>query len=112
MIPTPYTLTVREPVAGPDDEVGDATTSWAEHSWPVHGIAPGAMAEPKEPNRDASVVAWTVYAPASAYTPTGNAEVLVDGRWHPVVGHPDDWTRGPWCNPVAGVAVELRRVDG
>ena len=112
MIPTPYELTVREPVAGAEDIFGAPEDGWAEHPWWVHGVAPGAMAEPAETNRDASEVAWTVVAPKSPLVPTTRGQVLVDGHWHDVVGTPDDWTRGPWHNPVSGVIVELRRVDG
>ena len=38
--------------------------------------------------------------------------VVVDGKDYPVDGQPDDWTRGPWANPVAGITVYLRRVEG
>lgn len=112
MIPTPYLLPVREPVTGDPDDFGNATTTWVEHTWAVHGVAPGAMVEPGQPNRDLSLILYTVYGPVKDAPFSEDAEVMVSGEWLPVNGRPRDWTQGPWANPVAGVVVELRRAEG
>lgn len=75
------------------------------------------MDEPGDTNRDASVIAWTVYGPkAEGYPRSAGAEIQLhaDGDWHPVDGEPKDWTSAPWVTPdmPAGVVVELRRVEG
>ncbi len=114
MLPTPYLLTVRTVTAGAEDEFGNPTPVTADHSWPVHAIAPGAMDEPGAPNRDASLVLWTVYAPKSSDQPSASSLVRLPGQteWLAVDGEPKDWTLGPWSNPIAGLVVELRRADG
>ena len=111
-LPTPYSLPVREPVAGPDDDFGNPTTSWTERTWDVHGIAPGASSEPDQPNRDLSLVLYTVLGPKAGAPTSPHAQIRVDGAWLDVDGTPDDWTRGPWPHPTAGVSVMLRRADG
>lgn len=113
MIPTPYSLTVRPFLAGVTDDYGNPVNAWgSSRSWQVHAVAPGAMEEPGQTNRDLSVVAFTVYAPASDALPGVRDLVTVDGVDYAVNGTPKDWTRGPWANPAAGVVVELRRVEG
>ena len=112
MIPTPFTLRVRSTTTGAPDEFGNPTTTTTERDWPVHGIAPGAMSDPAQPNRDASLIAYTVLAPKSTDAPTEADEVLVDGEWLAVNGRPSDWTRGPWPFPGAGLTVELSATNG
>lgn len=105
---------VRELVDGEPDDFGNPVPTWVEGDWPVSGIAPGAMDEPGQSNRDLSVVVWTLYGPKSGgYPKSSQAEVMVpfDGEWFPVNGHPKDWTLGPWSHPTAGIVVELRRAD-
>lgn len=70
------------------------------------------MEEPSATNRDLSVVEYTIHADATADVPGVRDLVIVDGVEYAVNGTPDDWTKGPWPNPAAGVAVELRKVDG
>lgn len=112
-VPSPYTVQVRRFVAGGDDGYGNATDSWGSASdWRVRSIAPGSMEEPGRTNRDLSVVEFTIHADASADVPGVRDLVVVDGVEYAVNGEPDDWTRGPWANPAAGVAVELRKVNG
>lgn len=119
MIPTPFTLTVcgATPVLDGDgepvtDDFGNVVTEEAERPWAVHAIAPGAMAEPEQSNRDLSLVRYTVLAPKSADVPTEHDQVQVDDAWLDVVGRPDDWTRGPWGPGNAGVTVELGVANG
>ena len=111
-LPTPYALTVREPTAGARDEFGNPTTTWKERTWRVHAIAPGAMAEPEQENRDLSLVLYTVLGPAVGAPTSAHAQIRVDGEWLDIDGKPSDWTRGPWAHPTAGVSVMLRRAEG
>ena len=112
MIPSPYTVRVRTATAGDEDEFGNPSTVWAEHDWAVRSIDPGASVELYQPNRDLSRIVYSIHADKSPQVPDAGAEVLVDGEWFKVDGHPDDYTRGPWVNPVAGVVVMLRRDEG
>lgn len=116
MIPTPFTVTVREwAPTGVDDEHGNPIADWFSALWQVHGIAPGAMQDTDDQNRDKSIIAWTVYGPMrGGYPRTPRAEIMLPGGavWYPVDGMPDDWTRGPWDHPFAGLSVALRRVEG
>lgn len=112
MIPTPYTLRVRTVTPGAEDEFGNPTETMTERDWHVHAVAPGAMSDPAQPNRDLSLIAYTILAPASADAPGEDDEVQVDGEWLTVNGRPSDWTRGPWVFPDAGVTVELARANG
>ena len=106
------TLTARSFTGSGVDDFGNPVKTWVERDWIVSGMAPGAVQDPMQPNRDASVVAWTVYADAAAATPTDADQVLVDGAWLAVNGRPADWTRGPFGTGPGGVVVELRKVDG
>lgn len=112
-LPLPYTVRVRTRTAGPVDDFGNETTTWVEADWRVHGIAPGAMDEPGQANRDLSLVAWTIYGPApSPVAASSEVRLPGDTAWLKVDGTPKDWTLGPWEHPTAGVVVELRRADG
>lgn len=111
-IPTPYTLPVRSREATGEDSFGNPTYGWVERSWGVHFIAPGDSMEAAMPNRDFSRIEHVVGAPPSPDTPGEDDEVQVDGEWFQVDGAPDDFTRGPWVNPVAGVVVALTRSEG
>ena len=98
MLPTPYRLMIRNEVTGPPDDWGNETTTWTELPWEVHAIAPGAMDEPGQSNRDLSTIEWTVLAPAPL--PEGmteRSEVKLPGVpvWYSVNGHPRDWSKGP-----------------
>lgn len=112
MLPTPYTLTVREPSSGAPDEFGNVTQTWAERTWRVHGVAPGGMNEPDQPNRDLSLIVFTVLGPKTGAPTSERAQIRVDGEWFDIEGRPKDWTRGPWPHPTAGVVVELIRAEG
>jgi hypothetical protein len=57
-------------------------------------------------------IAYVIQADKTPAVPDYRDVVIVDGKEYPVDGHPDDWTRGPWANPVAGVTVYLKRVEG
>lgn len=112
-VPSPYTVTVKPFLAGAEDEYGNATEAYdTPYEWRVRSIAPGSMEEPGRTNRDLSVIELTIHADASDDVPGVRDLVTIDDVDYAVDGTPDDWTRGPWANPAAGVAVELRRVEG
>lgn len=114
MIPTPWTFHVKRHQSGATDPLGNPVDSWADpEPLPAHGIQPGAMSEPGEPGRDASEVLWSILAPAGTVVGDRDKIILpgVSGEFD-VIGHVKDYTMGPWANPVAGVVVEVGRVDG
>ena len=114
-IPTPYTVLLRSPTTGGEDAHGNPVSGWGDpRSWDVHAIAPGASEEPRKPNRDLSVIAWTVYGPKGGEPGERDQVALpwAPSEWFDIEGRPDDWTHGPWNLPVAGVVVELRRPEG
>lgn len=100
------------PAGEPDAHGNTAATYGDPESWVVRGLAPGAMDEPGNANRDLSLIEWTVYADANDSAPGERDLVLVDGDEFTVEGRPSDWTRGPWANPAAGLVIELRRAEG
>lgn len=106
-----HLIGVRAFQAGATDAHGNPVESWAAAvDVPVIALSPGSD-EPAAANRDLSIVEWTVYAPAG--TSVGARDrVVVDGREFEVLGEVQDYTRGPWVNPVAGVVFELRRPEG
>ena len=107
-----FTLSVK-PYAPTTDARGDVVDAWGSaRDWVVRGVAPGGIEEPFRPNRDLSLVAWTVYANQDDTLPGARDLVTVDGRDYAVNGEPADWTRGPWANPWAGAVVELTRAEG
>lgn len=111
-VPSPYWLTVRARTDGAKDAFGNVTTTWVERDWRVRSVAPGAMTDPVDPNRDLGNIAYTIHADADSEPPTRLDEVVVDGETFAVDGDPADWTRGPWANPAAGVVVLLKRSEG
>lgn len=115
VIPTPYTVTVRDRQVVGRDDYGNDIVEWAEAAWPVRSISPLEMDDPQRANREESIIQWTVIGDKEAgYPRTAKAEVQLPGddRWYSVDGTPDDWTRGPWINPAAGLIVQLRYVEG
>ena len=107
------TLGVRPFVADATDAHGNPTPSWGTvRDWDVRGYGPGGIEEPYRPNRDLSVIAWTVYADADDNLPGPRDLVVLDGRECEVNGEPHDWTHGPYTNMWAGAVVELTRAEG
>ena len=76
----------------------------ADRPWPVGRALPG------EPGP--SSVEFAVHADSASGVPAAGDQVLVDNDWYDVDGEPADWTRGPWPNPVAGVVVLPKRIEG
>lgn len=113
-----YTLGVKRRQIGAKDEHGKpAKTYAAATDWSVYGYAPGASGPGLDggtdrPNRDLSIVQWTVYAPADDSAPTELDRVVLDGDEYDVFERPADWTKGPWPHPTAGLVVLLKRAEG
>lgn len=113
MLPTPYTLGIRRTVAGSPDSHNNPTETLSDPvPWPVHAVAPGAMIEPGEPQRDASHVLWTVYAPAVDPLPGARDVVVYRSVEYAVDGEPKPYDQGPWSFDDAGVVVALKKVNG
>lgn len=106
-------LQVRRLTTGTSGAHGNTADTYADPvDWDVYGVAPGAMDEPGQANRDLSMVAWTVLAPKSEAVPTERDRVVFNGAEYDVTGAPKDYTYGPWAHPTAGVTVELMRAEG
>lgn len=107
------TLQVKRRQKGAPDAHGNPVITYAAAAdWGVHGYAPGASEAPPDPNRDLSLILWTVYAPANDEVPNEFDLVTLGGVDYEVAARPADWTHGPWPHPTAGVVVELKRAEG
>ena len=105
-----HTLNVLRRTEGSPDAHGNPVVVWSSPApWIVRAVAPGASVDANQPNRDASLIEWTVYADSSDSLPAARDRVVVDGADFEVASTPADWTRGPWPHPTAGVVVELKR---
>lgn len=108
-----FTLGVKRRVEGGKDAHNNPVVTYAAATdWVVDGYAPGANVEPGSPNRDLSLILWTIYAPVDPSAPTELDRVVLDGDEYAVEGRPGDWTKGPWPHPTAGIVVELKRPEG
>jgi len=76
-------------------------------------VAPGAVAEVFEPNRDGAGVEFTVYFPPGAVVGVRD-RVSLPGHADPfdVTGTPRPWGRNPFTGGPSGVVVEVGRFDG
>ena len=76
-------------------------------------VAPGAVVEVFEPNRDGVGVEFTVYFPPGAVVGARD-RVTLPGHADPfdVTGTPQDWGRNPFSGTPSGVVVQLGRFDG
>ena len=111
-LPTPYTVTRAAFTPGATDAHGNPVDSWdtpvtvAVHGW----VPPSADTDPGDPARSAVVRDLDLYAPAGT-TGGPRDHWVVDGVTYEQVGHPEDYTKGPW-QWAAGVRVNLKRVEG
>lgn len=109
MFPTPYTVTRSRPTTASTDAHGNAVRAYTSTLLPVHGWA-ATSSEPNEANRAAVVWDLEVYAPpATDVLPSDR--VTVEGAVFDVVGHPADYTHGPFAF-AGGVVIRLRRAEG
>lgn len=113
-LPTRVILQVRRrSTSATKDRHGNAVVSYeGPIPWPVHGYAPGASDQPTRPNRDLSLIAWTVYAPVGGNAPGELDRVVLNGDEYDVEARPADWSQGPWVHPTAGLVIELKRAEG
>lgn len=111
-LPTPYTVQRLPFTAGGTDAHGNPTSGWgAPVDVQVHGWAPPSQdAEPNAANRDLVERDLDLYAPAGT-TGGPRDRWVVDGVVYEAVGHPEDYTKGPW-QWAAGVRVNLKRAEG
>lgn len=114
MIPTPFTVQHEPYLAGAEDAHGNPLDGYGPAvSVKVHGWAPAsASREPFEAGRNAVLRDLDVFAPAGTQmSPRDRVTVPGEGLFD-VVGYVEDFTKGPWPNPVAGVRINLLRVEG
>ena len=113
LIPSPHRVQVRRYLGTANDPMGNSVPSLdAPVDWWVRSIDPASSRDANQANRDMTTIAYVIQADKTSAVPGYRDVVLVDGVEYPVDGTPDDWTRGPWFNPVAGVTVYLTRVEG
>lgn len=110
--PTPYTVQ-REPyLPGAEDAHGNPVDAWGPpDDVDVHGWGPpSADGEPAASGRDPVIRDVDLYAPAGTASGPRDRWTL-DGVAYLAVGHPEDYTRGPW-QWAAGVRINLKRSEG
>lgn len=78
----------------------------AVHSWHVP-----TTTEPKLAGHDRVIVDIELLAPISFQPGPHDLIDLPSGQYE-VIGVVQDYTTGPWRNPVAGGVINLRKVDG
>lgn len=106
-------LAVKRRQVGSKDSHGNPVITFGpEQHWGVWAYAPGANEEPGQPNRDLSLIAWSVYAATSSQVPAEGDRVVLDAVEYEVDGRPEDWTHGPWPQSSAGVVVRLKVTEG
>lgn len=124
-LPTPYTVQRLPFDPGATDAHGNPVDAWgAPVDVAVHGWAsPSADTVPSDPNRDAVIRDLDLYAPAGTVgRPKDHwvipGEAAQECHHHPglmcfaQVGYVEDYTKGPWQNPAAGVRINLKRAEG
>lgn len=113
LIPSLNRLDVKRFSTTTKDDFGNDVPVYGDpQPWWVRSVDPVSSREPNQPNRDMATIAYVIQADKTDAVPTYRDVVVVDGKDYPVDGNPDDWTRGPWANPAAGVTVYLKRVEG
>lgn len=111
-LPTPYTIQhIPHTGSGTDAHGNPVDTYGTPVDVAVHGWAPPtADQEPFEAGRSAVVRDLDVYLPdGSMFRPKDRASVA--GVLYEVVGHPEDYTTGPF-RWAAGWRLNLKRVEG
>lgn len=90
------------------DALGNRIDSWEPaEELPVWLIAPGAMEEPDDANRDLSHIQWTLYCPHDVQV--HERDRITRGEKYEVDGRPGVWV-GP--NQVKGTVIRLARAEG
>lgn len=116
LVPSSHTISVKRFSQEGKDGHGNTTKVYADPvPWQVRSIDPGVSGlagEPYEQGRDLSLVLYTIQADTGPNVPGERDRVVVNGVDLDVYGRPQDWSRGPWPNPVAGVTVRLKAAEG
>lgn len=111
--PEPYTLGVKRRRTGTKDTRNNPVITYDDpHDWAVYGYHSGANTDPGLPNRDMSLILWTVYSDVTDEAPGELDRVVLNGAEYDVEGRPVDYSNGPWNFPGAGLVVELKRAEG
>lgn len=112
MLPAPYVVQRQVYEPGGVDRYNNETASWpVVVDVPVYGWAPASEQEPGGERRTAVVRDVDLFAPAgTVFAPRDR--VALHGVVYEVVGHPQDYTTGPFLWRGAGVVVNLNRVEG
>ena len=114
MIPTPHTISVERWQAntGTRDAHNNPIESYAAaEPVAVHWIAPAGVGESVMGGRRHAEAVLQVGAPAGTVIGARD-RVTIDGEHWQVVGSTQDYTRGPWSMPFAGVVFELKQDRG
>jgi len=95
------------------DGYGEPDTWTGPVPIPGCALAPGAVVEPFEANREGAGVSFTLYMPPGT-TVSARDRVLLPGYAEPfdVLGSGRDWGRNPFTGKPSGVVVELGRFEG
>jgi hypothetical protein len=113
MLPTPYVIQRLRFVPGPLDRYRNATGTWDDPvDVTVHGWAPASADQVNgDKGRSAVVRDVDLFAPAgTVFAPRDR--VVLNGVTYEVVGHPEDFTTGPFRWRGAGLRINLKRVEG
>lgn len=95
------------------DGYAEADSWGAAVEYPGCAVAPGAVVEVFEPNRDGAGVEFTVYFPPGADVGSRD-RVVLPGYAEPfeVTGSPQVWGVNPFTGAESGVVVQVGRFDG
>ena len=111
-------VSVRAPVAGAKDALGNPVTAWGEPRTVSDVlVSAGAALDSKESNRPAGVVvSYTCVWPKSDGSSLRGCQVQVpgDSDWYNVVGDPKETPDGQMARPfrIRNRIVEVTRDDG
>ena len=111
MFPTLFTVGWHTFSSSGSDRNGNPIQTWtpalgsAGTAVAVHGWAPTQVDEPQQ---DHSLDLIDLFLPVGAVSAPGDVVDLPQGQFE-VVGHPLDWSRGPFQPGWGGVVVKLRR---
>ena len=120
VIPTPWQIGLRVWSQSGSDAHGNAVDTWAAPVVvPIHSVAPRVVGtdEPNRGNRSVVIEGLTVYAPAGTVVDARDRIVwpwpaVAESVEYEVVGEIEDYTKGPWGNPAAGVVIQMQRWEG
>lgn len=109
MIPTPYTVGRRRRSSDGYDAHGNPVFVYSDpEPQPMHSVSgPGADGPV---GRDGELIDLVAFGPAGTDFTTKDVGVWEGDEFD--VEKVVDWTKGPWRNPVAGVEIHLRRMEG